>query len=131
MLHVWNGKRYNISPSFLRVFPTWNRKQCNISLVLKSCNPSGMQSRQYCFPCSKACLPAGRMEGNKNFSQCFKSYSDSFPKLPVSHADNTLFYCRLMLAFLRLQKKTFHLYMSIKMLMLIDYYKLIKFFMHS
>ena len=26
------------------VFPKRNRKQCNISLILKSCNPSGTQS---------------------------------------------------------------------------------------
>ena len=65
------------------------------------------------------------MEGNKYFSR----RSDSFVKLPVSHTDNTLFYCRLTLAFLRLQKKTFHLCVSIKILMLIDTYKLINCFL--
>ena len=79
------------------------------------------------------------MEGNKYFSRRSKSYSDSFVKLPVSHTDNTPFYCinvsifktSEILKFLLwhlgiLSEKTFHLYMSIKILMLIDYYKLIK-----
>ena len=35
-------KIYNISPSFQSMFPKWNRKEWNIFLVLKSCNPSGM-----------------------------------------------------------------------------------------
>ena len=42
--HVEWKKIYNISPSFQSMFPKWNRKQCNIFLVLKSCNPSRMQS---------------------------------------------------------------------------------------
>ena len=74
------------------VFPKWNRKQCNIFLVLKSCNPSGTQT-DLIFLFSKAPLTAGRTEGNKYFSRRSKSYSDGFVKSPVSHKDNTLFYC--------------------------------------
>ena len=86
------------------------------------------------------------MEGNKYFSRHSKSYSDSFVKLPVPHTDNTLFYCFNVSIFKTSEILKFLvitswnairkniplvLYMSIKILMLIDYYKLIKFFMHS